>query len=76
MEAVAVEDGLVRFVGHTEFHTPEEEHATSSTLRFRTRPELEADLVACGFKVVATYGTWRGGPLLPGSGEMVFLASR
>ena len=75
VETVAVDDGLVRIVGHTEFHAPEEEHATASTLRFRTREELEADLAACGFEVVATYGTWRGGPLQPTSGEMIFLAA-
>lgn len=74
VETVAVEDGLVHLVGHTEFHHPEEDHAVPSSLRFRTRAEIEADLVTSGFETIAAYGTWRGGPLLPTSAEMIFVA--
>lgn len=74
VETVTVEDGLVRFVGHTEFHAPEEEHATESTLRFRTLDELVDDLEASGFEVVGAFGDWQGGPLLPASAEMIFVA--
>lgn len=75
VETIAVGDGRVELVGHTEFHHPEEEHAASSTLRFRTRDELDADLAAAGFEVVARYGTWVGGELIPSSREMIFLAA-
>ncbi|MBS3942586.1 MAG: methyltransferase domain-containing protein [Actinobacteria bacterium] len=75
VETVSVEPGRVHLVGHTEFHQPEQEFATTSTLRFRTRDELEADLDDCGFEMVVTYGTWRGGPLQPTSAEMIFVAA-
>lgn len=75
VEVAAVIDGRVDIVGHTEFHDPEEEHVVASTLRFRTRAEIEADLDTAGLAVITPYGTWTAGPLQPDSREMIFVAA-
>ena len=68
-EVVDVSSPLVTFRSWTVFASDGERLAFDSTLRFREREEVEADLVACGYQVDAV----RDAPDRPGR-ELVFFA--
>jgi SAM-dependent methyltransferase len=66
-----VKDALVSFRSTTVFASDGEVVTSDSTLRFREREEVEADLAACGYVVEEV----RGAPDRPGR-ELVFFARR
>lgn len=68
--------GVVTMTGHTRFLATGEQIVASSSLRFRERTEIEADLAAAGFVVRAVYGDWVRGALRATSDEMIFIARR
>jgi hypothetical protein len=70
-ELTEVKDSLVSFRSTTVFRSDGEVLTSDSTLRFRDREEVEADLMACGYVVEAV----RGAPDRPGR-ELVFFARR
>ena len=74
--SIEVGSGVVKMTGHTLLRSTGEEIATTSSLRFRDREEIEADLVDARLVVQARYGDWDRGSLRPTSPEMIFLARR
>ncbi len=74
--SVEVGPGIVTMLGHTRFRSSGEEIVTASSLRFRAREEIEADLGAAGFAVCALYGDWEKGAFSATSEEMIFVARR
>ena len=75
VQVTSVEPGLVSFDGVTAL--PDGRTLTSpSTLRFRTRAEVEASLRAAGFTIETVYGDWQRGPATPLSRELIVIAQR
>ena len=52
-------DGTVTFEAHTVFEASGEHLTCTSTLAFRERGQIEADLHEAGFEVTDVYGGWR-----------------
>lgn len=76
VELLSVEEGRVRFEGHTVFTATGEALVAGSELRFRSRVELTASLTDAGFTVEHVYGDWARGPVTDTSRVMVFVAQR
>ena len=76
MDVVSVEEGRVHLVGHNIFAGTDEDVVVNSTLRFRSRAELEETLQDAGFTVEHVYGDWQRGPVTPASRVMVFVVRR
>ena len=76
VDVTGVDDGLVTFDAYTVFAQTGEELVSSSTLRFRTREELEASLAATGFYRASIYGTWNRGPVTTETRELIVVATR
>lgn len=75
VQVTSVEPGLVSFDGITVL--PDGRTITSpSTLRFRTRAEVEESLRAAGFAIEALYGDWQRGPVTTLSRELIVIARR
>ncbi|MGW3044828.1 class I SAM-dependent methyltransferase [Kitasatospora sp. NPDC001159] len=70
LELLAVDQPLVTFRHTYRFHHNGQEITSTSTLRFRTRAQVEADLTTAGFTLHAV----RGAPDRPGR-ELVFHAT-
>lgn len=68
--------GLVSVEGHNVFAATAEDVVVRSTLRFRTRAEVEASLREAGFNVVSVWGDWDRSPVSLVSPELIFLARR
>jgi SAM-dependent methyltransferase len=76
LENVEVVAGVVTMTGCTRFRTSGDEIHTSSSLRFRTRGEIEQDLDLAGLEVVSIWGDWDRGPVTDDSGELIYVARR
>lgn len=82
VEVTGVRGPLVDFEGHNAFSRPagelppepETDLIATSTLRFRTRAQVQESLACAGFGVSAVYGAWDRGPVEPDSRELIFLA--
>ena len=66
---------LVRSEVHYRFQSGEE-LVSENELRFRTRPELAADLAEAGFEIERLYGDWDRRPAGPGTPELILVAVR
>ena len=66
--------GFVDFLGHTVFASDGVDVVSASTLRFRSRDEVENGLVAAGFSVRTVYGDWDRGPVTDRALELIFIA--
>lgn len=75
VEVTGVEDGLVTFDGHTVL-ADGVDRVSTSTLRFRSRTEVEDSLDAAGFDVVELVGDWDRSPVGPDTSELVVVARR
>lgn len=75
VEVTAVRDGLVTFDGHTVLGDGVDRVSTS-TLRFRSRSEVESTLDGAGFDVARTYGDWDRSPVGPKTSELIVVARR
>lgn len=75
VEVTSVTDGLVTFDGHTVLDDGVDRVSTS-TLRFRSRAEVEVSLDAAGFDVVELVGDWDRSPVGPQTSELVVVARR
>lgn len=75
VEVTAVHDGLVTFDGHTVLEDGVDRVSTS-TLRFRSRAEVESSLDGAGFDVAVTYGDWDRSPVGPQTSELIVVARR
>lgn len=75
VEVTSVEDGLVTFDGHTVLEDGIDRVSTS-TLRFRSIDEIHASLRAAGLETVTVHGDWDGGPVRPGTSELVVVAAK
>ena len=75
VEVTSVADGLVTFDGHTVLEDGVDRVSTS-TLRFRSRSEVEDSLAAAGFDVVELVGDWDRSPVGPQTSELVVVARR
>jgi SAM-dependent methyltransferase len=71
MEVTSVDGALVTFHDENLFHSDGAVLTSDSTLRFRTRAEVDASLAATGFEVLEV----RDAPDRPGR-ELVYLAGR
>jgi SAM-dependent methyltransferase len=71
-----VHDGLVSSTIHYRFAATGEELLAPTTLRFRTREELERTLAAAGFAVEHVYGDWDRRPVGPTTPELIVVALR
>ncbi len=69
-------DGIVSYSIHYAFATSGEELVSQARLRFRSEAELVRSLIEMGFDVEHTFGDWAGGPVEPGSPELVVVARR
>lgn len=82
VDVTGVRPGLVDFEGHNiisgpgDLSDPPRELTATSTLRFRTRSEVQESLSRAGFEVGALYGDWSRGPVHPASPELIFVAGR
>jgi SAM-dependent methyltransferase len=76
VEVTAVDGRRITFDSYTTFARRGEELVASTTLRFRTREELEASLAATGFHDPAIYGTWNRGPVTAETSELIVVAAR
>jgi ubiquinone/menaquinone biosynthesis C-methylase UbiE len=76
VEVTGVRRGVVDFLSHTVFSASGEHVQQTSTLRFRTRVELEASLIAAGLQIHAVYGDWDRTPVTTTSPELIVLARR
>lgn len=74
MEVRGAAGGSVTFEGVTAFDSDGARYACKSTLRFRTRSEVEASLRAAGFTLVSVHGDWDRSPVAETSPELIFLA--
>jgi hypothetical protein len=75
VQVSSVEPGLVSFDGVTGL--PDGRTITSpSTLRFRTREQVEQSLGAAGFAIEKVYGDWDRSPATPVSRELIVIAAR
>lgn len=75
VEVTAVHDGLVTFDGHTVLEDGIDRVSTS-TLRFRSRSEVERSLDDTDFDVVETYGDWDRSAVGPETSELITVARR
>lgn len=75
VEVTSVDDGLVTFDGHTVLDDGVD-RVSSSTLRFRSRDEVERSLDSAGFDVVDVYGDWDRSPVGPQTSELIVVARR
>ncbi|MET3805679.1 SAM-dependent methyltransferase [Nakamurella sp. UYEF19] len=75
VQVTDVRGDLVDFEGHTVL-ADADELVAASTLRFRTRAEVEESLLAAGLLTTAVYGDWNSGPVTPTAPELIFLAQR
>lgn len=73
-KAEEVAPGVVRLVASNRFVEADETIVETVTLRFRTRTELERQLVAAGFAVTAVFGDWQRGPVVDSSAVLVVTA--
>ena len=71
-----VRDGLVSYTIHYAFEATGEELQAPTTLRFRSREELEQTLAAAGFVVERTYGDWDRRPAEATTPELIVVARR
>lgn len=76
VDVTSIGPGLVAFDGHTVFTATGEHLVSASTLRFRTRDELQASLSDAGFEVRVVYGDWHRGPATLQSAELIVVARR
>jgi SAM-dependent methyltransferase len=76
VETTDVQPGQLTFEGWTVWSSTGEAQVSTSTLRFRSREELEADLAATGYVIAASYGDWDRTPITSTSRELIFLATR
>jgi len=76
LSVLGVDQGRVRLAGHNVFTATGEVVVATSELRFRSRAELTASLIAAGFTVEHVYGDWERGPVVSTSRVMVFVARR
>lgn len=76
VEVTTADPGIVSFEGHTVFAATGQHLVSTSTLRFRTRRELEASVADAGFEVRDVYGDWHRGPATSGSAELIVVARR
>jgi SAM-dependent methyltransferase len=80
-EVDAVTDsGDVAFTSHNFLTAPGQDTPEAiperSTLSFRSRDEVAADLEAAGFEVLGIWGGWHRGPMKPADPLMIFEARR
>ena len=71
-----VREELVSYTIHYVFVATGEELLAPTTLRFRTREELEHTLAAAGFVVERTYGDWDRRPAAATTPELIVVARR
>jgi len=76
LDAAVAEHGRVHFTAHHVFAATGEDLVVNSTLRFRSRNEVEQSLVRSGFTVVEAYGDWQVSRLTSTSRVMIFVARR
>ncbi|MFA7337050.1 MAG: class I SAM-dependent methyltransferase [Candidatus Obscuribacterales bacterium] len=73
-QLLSVEGDRVLYEIHYLFEKTGEKAISTNELRFRTRGELEANLVAAGFTVECVYGNWDFQLAEAGSPEFIFVA--
>lgn len=75
IEPTSVAEGRVTLEGHNVLEGGEH-IAAPSTLRFRSRRQVETSLTTAGFEVVEVWGDWDRGAASSGSAELIFLGRR
>ena len=75
-QLLSVEGDRVLYEIHYLFEKTGEKAISTNELRFRTRGELEANLVAAGFTVECVYGNWDFQLAEADSPEFIFVAKR
>lgn len=75
-EVTGVENARVRYEIHYRFHESGEHLVSYNELVFRTREEIERELIRAGFTVRRVHGDWDRSDVTPRSPELIFLASR
>jgi hypothetical protein len=71
-----VTDDLVTFDAHNVFAATGQDIVSASTLRFRSRTEIENALEAAGFEPPIVYGDWDRSPVRGPSPELIFVAAK
>ena len=71
-----VTDDLVTFDAHNVFAATGQDIVSASTLRFRSRTEIENALEAAGFEPPIVYGDWDRSPVRGPRPELIFVAAK
>ena len=76
VQVTDVTDDLVTFEAHNVFAPTGRDVVSVSTLRFRSRPEIEDALTGTGFDAPSVYGDWDRSAVAGYSPELIFVAQR
>jgi SAM-dependent methyltransferase len=76
VQVTDVTDDLVTFDAHNVFTATGEDIVSASTLRFRSRPEIESALADAGFGAPTVYGDWDRSSVTGNSPELIFVATK